>query len=128
VFIFMFGGSGMSIDIAKCCDNIAGISLGFSRPAEQHNGKSACCPVFKSVKKDKQCCENVVINTVINSVPALGSAYKSLNKPVIKIASVKTIVQAKPVNADYSYQLSVSEYSDQQYPVPILIRKRVLQI
>jgi hypothetical protein len=128
VVIFLFGGSGLSIDIAKCCDSIAGISLGFSQTDEHGNGKSGCCKVFKSVKKEKMCCENVVINTVINSVPALGSSYKSLKKPIFKIAQVKHPVILLPVNTDYSFQLAFSDASDQQYPVPILIKKRVLQI
>lgn len=128
IVIFVFGGSGLSIDIAKCCDNIAGVSLGFSHVSGQHDGKSSCCPVFKSVNKEKTCCENVVISTVINSVPAIGSSYKSLKKPIFKIAQVKHPVMLLPVNTDYSFQLAFSDASDQQYPVPILIKKRVLQI
>lgn len=126
--IYVFCGSGLSIDIAKCCDSVAGVSLGFSHSEDKHDSKSTCCPVFKSVKKEKMCCENVVISTVINSVPALGTSYKSLNKPSLKIAQVKHPVVLLPVNADYSFQMALNDASDQQYPVPILIKKRVLQI
>lgn len=128
VVIFLFGGSGLSIDIAKCCDSIAGISLGFSQAGEHHDSKSSCCPAFNSVKKEKMCCENVVISTVINSVPALSSSYKSLKKPIFKIAQVKFPVMLLPVNTDYGFQLALSDAADQQCPVPILIKKRVLQI
>jgi len=127
VFVYVFCGSGLSIDIAKCCDNIAGISVGFS-DAESHREVSGCCATVKPVKKAKECCEDVVISTVINSVPGISTSYKSISKPIIKIASVKHPVVLNPANADFSSQLAFTDASDQQYPVPILIKKRVLQI
>ena len=128
VLVYTFCGSGLSIDIAKCCDSIAGVSLGFSHAAEQHDGKSACCPAFKSVKKEKQCCENVVISTVINSVPATSASFKSVSKSIVKIAAVKHPLVLNNANADDAFQLASNNASDQQYPIPILIKKRVLQI
>ncbi len=125
VFIYVFCGSGLSIDIAKCCDSIAGVSLGFS-DAKSHNESSGCCTVVKA--KEKQCCEDVEINTVINSVPGISTSYKSISKPIVKIAQVKHPVVLLPVNADFSFQMAYNDASDQQYPVPILIKKRVLQI
>ena len=127
MFIYVFCGSGLSIDIAKCCDSIAGISLGFSN-AKVHDESSGCCAVVKATKKEKQCCEDVEINTVINSVPGISTSYKSISKPVIKIAEAKHPVMVTMLNADFSNQVAYTEASDQQYPVPILIKKRVLQI
>ena len=123
-FLFLFGGSGFSLDIAKCCDHVSGISLSF-RSADAP-AKDDCCIKVKA-KSKKSCCSEQVIQMVIN--PVLG-----IQKAVIHFFKV---FEAKPDNRfDFCLlnvfpaekQLSAFESFDHCYPIPVLLRKRVLQI
>ena len=119
--LFLFGGSGVSVDIAKCCSRITGFSISLG-----HNHKDENCGACIETTK-KSCCEDVVIQTVIN--PVLG-----LNKTITHVAKAP-LTKTLPALELRAIQLpacasvaSVHDAFDHQYPVPILIRKRVLQI
>lgn len=124
--LFLLGGSGLSIDIAQCCNSFAGLSIGFS-DSHEHDADSDCCACIKPVKKKKNCCEDIVLQTVINQVPAINKTSVSLNK----IQVLKSVSPAYIFLIDSPQdivQISSYEEFDNQYPVPILLRKRVLQI
>lgn len=119
--IFVLGGSGLSVDIAKCCSHITGFSVSLG-----HNHDDKNCGACVETTK-KSCCQDVVIQTVIN--PVLG-----LNKtiiPVVKVPVAKIFPESGVKIVELpSYTRVASDYDafDHQYPVPILIQKRVLQI
>lgn len=126
IFIFLLGGNGFSVDIAKCCDSLAGITIGFAK-SESHKADESCCPVFKTVKPGKSCCENVVINTVINHVPGLSKAYKPLKKP-FSFAIAHQVIACSVIHQEgANHRLNQDEF-DSHYPIPILLKKRVLTI
>lgn len=127
IFIFLLGGNGLSVDIAKCCDNLAGISLGFAK-SEAHKADESCCPVFKTIKPGKMCCENMVISTVINHVPGLSKTYKSLKKPLVVLNPVKVIASSIVLNEGKIDNYIDDTNDDANYPIPILLKKRVLTI
>ena len=123
-FVFLFGGSGFSIDIAKCCDNISGVSL--SLKSKDHSKQDDCCSKIKPVSK-KSCCSEQVIQMVIN--PVLGfqkSAIHVLKTFEAKFAHKSELISFKSIPA--VQQLSAFESFDHCYPIPVLLRKRVLQI
>lgn len=126
IFIFLLGGNGISVDISKCCDKLAGVSIGFGH--EEHIAGKTCCPSFKKLNKDKVCCENVVISTVINHVPGLSKTYQSFKPAKAFLKPVKVIVPALVVNGNNidSYIDDIND--DAHYPIPILLKKRVLTI
>ncbi len=126
--LFIFGGSGISVDIATCCDSIAGISLGFSKSHEQHSDNKSCCPSFKMKKQERQCCDEINFQTQINSTPAVKTAGTFLAKLIkVKAATLHALVVLLP-SVTTDRQLVLNNIADHNYPVPILIKKRVLQI
>src|SRR4051812_41523674 len=111
----------MSVDIAKCCSRITGFSISLG-----HNHKDQNCGAcFESAKKS--CCEDVVIHTVINPILGLNKTITHVAKaPLVKFFPAPELKAIQlPV---YASVASVHDAFDHQYPVPILIRKRVLQI
>lgn len=118
----MLGGSGLSVDIAKCCSRLTGfsISLGQHHKADQDCG--ACIETTK-----KSCCEDVVIRTVINPVQGFSKTFSPLTKA--PLAKILPVLERKAVQLpSYASVASIYDAFDHQYPVPILIQKRVLQI
>jgi hypothetical protein len=123
-FVFLLGGNGLSIDIAQCCDQFAGIGLSLN--AHQHEDKKECCACLKMVKK-KGCCDDVVVQTVINPVLGLNKAGKIQVKQFdFKLLYPVLVLQANALPEPRTIAL----YEDISFedPVPILIKKRVLQI
>ncbi|MCC6818778.1 MAG: hypothetical protein IT245_07805 [Bacteroidia bacterium] len=125
IFIFVFSGNGLSIDISKCCDELSGIALGFNY-SEPHSNNKACCPAFKNIDPKKSCCENVVFNTVINQVPGLAKKYTSL-KNIFQFTAPIKLFSTKIVDDNSNY-FSDNYAFDGNYPIPILLKKRVLTI
>lgn len=122
--IFILGGSGLSIDIAQCCSQFAGIGLSFN--AHQHEEDKDCCACFKSVKK-KSCCEDVVIQTVINPVLGLGKLIKKIDRQFyFKVLS--PTYQTISLNTTKSQTIAFNDEISHHDPVPILIKKRLLRI
>jgi len=111
--LFLLTGSGLSIDLSKCCGS-------------QDNG-SDCCAKIKPIKT-KSCCTEQRITTVINTVPA-----SQASAVVLKLnanQSLSLLTECIVFN-DYTTDAAVvkaSQYRSKQLPIPILIRKRVLQI
>lgn len=123
-FVFLFGGSGFSIDIAKCCDNISGVSL--SLKSKDHSKQDDCCSKIKPVSK-KSCCSEQVIQMVIN--PVLGFQKSSIH--VFKTFEAKLDRRSElciPAPVPFELHASAFESFDHCYPIPVLLRKRVLQI
>ena len=123
--LFLLSGSGLSIDLSNCCGSLSGMSISFGG-AEQDNGKD-CCAKIKPIKS-KSCCTEQHIATVINTTPASQAAvivlklnaYKSLALPTSNLLVNDIVAEAACVKT--------FEYRSKQIPIPILIRKRVLQI
>jgi hypothetical protein len=123
--LFLLSGSGLSIDLSKCCGSLSGMSIGFAS-AEQDNGKG-CCAKIKPIKA-KSCCTEQHIATVINTTPASQAAVV-----VLKLNTYK--FTALPATNLFVYDIAAEaacvktfEFRSKQIPIPILIRKRVLQI
>ena len=123
--LFLLSGSGLSIDLSRCCGDLSGISLSIS--ASNDAAETDCCSKIKAIKA-KSCCTDQHIQTVINTVVA---KYHSR----IEFKQVK--FQKEPVfvsiddnglrESDLAY-FKANQFKSRQHPVPILIRKRVLQI
>ena len=114
----------MSIDIAKCCDHISGISL--SLKSKDHNKQDDCCSKIKPVSK-KSCCSEQVIQMVIN--PVLGLQKTAVH--VFKTFEAKLDRRSEwCILAPVSVELHKSAFEsfDHCYPIPVLLLKRVLQI
>lgn len=120
--VFLLGGSGLSVDIAKCCSRLTGFSISLG----QHHKVDQDCGACVETEK-KSCCEDVVIHTVINSVQGLTKAFSSVSKA--PLARISPAPEQKAVKLPaYARLASTYDAFDHQYPVPILIQKRVLQI
>jgi len=123
--LFLLIGSGLSIDLSKCCGSLSGMSISFAG-SDQDNG-SDCCAKIKPIKT-KSCCTEQRITTVINTVPA-----SQASAVVLKLnanQSLSLLTECIVFN-DYTTAAAVvkaSQYRSKQLPIPILIRKRVLQI
>lgn len=123
--LFLLSGSGLSIDLSRCCGDLSGVSLSFY--SAEDISKSDCCSKIKAIKP-KSCCTDQRIQTVINTVVA--KLHSTIDFKQAKLQ--KDIV----IEANRACDLSVTDiayfkatqYRSQQHPVPILIRKRVLQI
>lgn len=122
--LFLTGGSGFNIDIAKCCSSISSISIGIG--AAEETTASSCCKMIKPIRK-KSCCSDIVIQTVINPVLAVQKIVKSIFNPgdfIIFSHSAQLCIVHLSVVQPY---VAFDAY-DNKYPIPILIQKRVLQI
>jgi hypothetical protein len=123
-FIILFGGSGLSIDMAQCCNQLEGISISFGA---QHNNPldKDCCHCIK-IKKNKSCCDDVVVQTPINSV-----LYNKTdnNKSRIEFPVFTTIHSIELVNNPSVVEVPSCDLSNVALcEVPVLLKKRVLQI
>lgn len=124
MLIFLLGGSGLSFDIAQCCDEFAGIGLSLN--AHKHEEDKECCACFKFMKK-KACCDDVVVQTVINSVLGL----EKPSKLIAEKFSFKIFQHAVQVRVSEPRAIQIASTDDNYHyhdPVPVLIKKRVLQI
>lgn len=122
--LFLVGGSGFSLDIAKCCSSISSISIGFG--SSEETTASSCCKMIKPIKK-KSCCSDIVIQTVINPVLAVQKVVKNIFSAgdfILFSPSAQLCNVHLPVVQPYV----AFETFDNKYPVPILIQKRLLQI
>ena len=124
--LFLLSGSGLSIDLSRCCGDLSGISISFS--SAQEIAEKSCCSKVKAVKA-KSCCTDQHIQTVINTVVAkLHSKIEfKFAKLQQKCILIKAITASDLCVSDVAY-FNATQYRSQHYPVPILIRKRVLQI
>ena len=123
--LFLLTGSGLSIDLSKCCGSLSGMSISFGG-AKQDNG-SDCCAKIKPIKA-KSCCTEQRITTVINTVPASQASTEVLK---IKANQSLNLPSDCLVFNDYAADAAIvktSQYRSKQLHIPILIRKRVLQI
>jgi len=123
--LFLLTGSGLSIDLSKCCGSLSGMSISFAG-AKQDNG-SDCCAKIKPIKT-KSCCTEQRIETVINTIPA-----SQASAIVLKLKANQSLSLPSDclVLNDYAADAAIvkaSQYRSKQLPIPILIRKRVLQI
>ncbi|MEN9739570.1 MAG: hypothetical protein RLZZ318_1606 [Bacteroidota bacterium] len=123
--LFLLTGSGLSIDLSKCCGSLSGMSISFAG-AKQDNG-SDCCAKIKPIKT-KSCCTEQRIETVINTIPA-----SQASAIVLKLKANQSLSLPSDflVFNDYAADAAIvkaSQYRSKQLPIPILIRKRVLQI
>ena len=123
-FVFLFGGSGFSVDIAKCCSSISGISIGFSSYSEQP--AEDCCKKLNPVRK-KSCCSDLVFQTVINPVLGLEkttqTVFKAGEQKIFSYTAQQIVFSLPAVQPDSDF-----DEFDHHYPVPILLQKRVLRI
>ncbi len=122
--VFLFGGSGFSVDIAQCCSSISGISFGLN--AHSNTVADDCCARIKPVRK-KSCCTDMVIQTVINPVLALhktaAPVFKASEQILFSYTAPRLQTALPEVQPD-----AASAAFDHHYPVPILLQKRVLRI
>jgi hypothetical protein len=122
--VFVFGGSGISLSFAQCCNRLVGATISIGNTQENHTEKDCCKCVI--VKKNKTCCDDVVISTPINS-----SLYHQVeNKKqgqILKVDFVKSN-QIEFTNSIFVYASAYSLNNEALSRVPILIQKRVLQI
>jgi hypothetical protein len=126
VIIFLLGGSGLSVDIAQCCDQFSGIGLSFK--SHKHEADKDCCACLKMASK-KACCDDVVIQTVINPVLGLSKIVKLDTRQFI--SKIFYLSELRPVLVPVLLDdASVASLQDEALfdPVPLLIKKRVLQI
>ncbi|HEY1047546.1 MAG TPA: hypothetical protein VGF79_13965 [Bacteroidia bacterium] len=126
--IFFFGGSGLSVDIAQCCNSFTGVSIGFGGTHQDHSASETddCCACLTSKKKKRECCEDVVIQTVINQVLSTQKTIqnqKQVDVPLVHVSSY--LIPNVVSNKESEFGLSSKNIKEQ---VPILLRKRVLQI
>jgi hypothetical protein len=123
--LFLLGSNGISIDIATCCDSISGFSIGF-QSADNHLPCNNCTSCVSKTKSS--CCDLFQINTVINPVLFSGNLQQ------LKVKDLKFNHFAFNSNSNQiAYpQIDdiqcISQYSEQIPGVPILLKKRVLQI
>jgi hypothetical protein len=123
-FVFLFGGSGLSIDIAKCCDHISGVSL--SLKSKDDAKQDDCCSKIKPVSK-KSCCSEQLIQMVINPVLGLQKTVVHVFKTFeAKLDRRSELCIFAPIPVEL--HKSAFESFDHCYPIPVLLRKRVLQI
>jgi hypothetical protein len=123
--LFLLTGSGLSIDLSKCCGSLSGMSISFAG-AKQDNG-SDCCAKIKPIKT-KSCCTEQRIETVINTIPASQASAIVLK---LKANQSLSLTSDCLVLNDYAADAAIvntSQYRSKQLPIPILICKRVLQI
>lgn len=126
--IFFFGGSGLSVDIAQCCNSFTGVSIGFAKTHQTHSKSETddCCACLTAKKKKRECCEDVVIQTVINPVLSIQKTIqnkKQVDVPLFRKSSYS--IPAPVSNKESNFAFSSNDIAEQ---VPILLRKRVLQI
>ena len=126
--IFFFGGSGLSVDIAQCCNSFTGVSIGFGKTHQAHSKSETddCCACLTAKKKKRECCEDVVIQTVINQVLSIQNTIQS--KKQVDVPLVRIITYSIPFTSSHkesNFAFSTNDIAEQ---VPILLRKRVLQI
>ena len=123
--LFLLGSNGISIDIATCCDSISGVSIGF-QTADNHLPCNNCISCVSKTKSS--CCDLYQINTVINPVLFSGNVQQ------LKVIDLKfnhfafnfiSNQIAYPQIEDIQF---ISQYAEQIPGVPILLKKRVLQI
>ena len=117
----------MSIDIAQCCNEFSGIGISFKSHKHQEEDKD-CCACIKVAAK-KACCEDVVIQTVINPVLGLSKILKYETRQFV--SKIFYLSEFRPVMVPVVLdEASVALIQDKDVldPVPLLIKKRVLQI
>ncbi|MDP2174615.1 MAG: hypothetical protein Q8K70_01755 [Bacteroidota bacterium] len=123
-FLILFGGSGLSLDLVQCCNRLAGVSISFGGNNENIADKD-CCHCIK-IKKDKSCCNDVVVQTPINSVLYNKTENKKLrieSSSFISIHSNETLNNIRIIEQP-PYTLSSVALCE----IPLLLKKRVLQI
>lgn len=123
--LFLLGSNGISIDIATCCESLSGISIGF----QSNESQQACESCTSCVSKTKSsCCDSFQINTVINPVLYAASTKKvKLNDFKVKHIDFYSS-SVRVVNSIINENHFNSQYSEPLNGVPILLKKRVLQI
>lgn len=121
----MLGSNGISIDIATCCNSFSGISLGF-QSAENHQPCGDCNSCVSKTKSS--CCDSYQINTVINPVLFSGSIQhfkvKDVKNNPFPVYFNSNLIGCSQID-DIQY---VSQFFEPIPNVPILLKKRVLQI
>lgn len=124
--VFLFGGSGLSVDLAQCCNSISGLSIGFTQ-IHNHSESDECCLCSEEVsQKEENCCSEIVFQTVINQNLAKQADQRLIQKTFNSIVIYPMVIQSE--NNVSKVNLSFCDNFDHNYPVPILIKKRVLQI
>lgn len=128
MFVFLFGGNGLSIDVAQCCNSFTGVSLSFGQHKEHVSKGDDCCACLRIQKKNRACCEDVVFQTVINQALSIEKNTVSINK--IKKAETSPVILSVQILSSQLQSRSFAFYpqSEISSQVPILIQKRVLQI
>lgn len=124
-FLFLLTGSGLKFEIATCCDVLSGISLNF-----KDNGvvdSKDCCACIKASKKSS-CCNTQSISTVINPVLGLQKALTLSAKQFTQQFVVSTVKNESFVSDVTVHNSIFGEFNQKEYTIPILIKKRVLQI
>jgi len=120
VLVFFFGGSGLSIDLAQCCNSISGISIGIGK-----SNSDLPCECSDS-ENNSACCHDIVIQSVINQSLAITDPVKLIRTPFVPMVVFPFL------NFDYSVASQetklICESVDHNYPIPILLKKRVLII
>jgi hypothetical protein len=125
--VFLFGGNGLSVDLAQCCSSISGIAIGFSQAHNHSSTADECCFCSEEIsEKEENCCSEIIVQTVINQNLAKQGKQVSQYK-IFKPIAIHPMVVVKN-NSISLDNLSFCDNFDHNYPVPILIKKRVLQI
>lgn len=119
--IFLFSGNGIHIDIAQCCNKISGIS--FSLKNQQHTQKDDCCACVVNTKKDN-CCQTIVIQTVVNQ--SLFQSVKVKNEINKFFVSFPKFNFFKSAPIEFNHWANIE--TNEKFQIPILLKKRVLQI
>lgn len=123
--LFLFSGSGLSLDISRCCSDFTGISLGYN--IHEHNEAPGCCECLEE-QDASPCCEDIILQTQINTVPASVMVHQLELKKEFK----SPIEYAAQVTDFNNFLNHVNDYPkstpDLPRQIPILIQKRVLII
>jgi hypothetical protein len=125
-FVFLFGSNGLSVDLAQCCNTISGIALGFSQ-SHNHSDSDECCLCSEEIsQKEENCCSEIIVQTVINQNLAKQGENAFQHKVFKSIEIHPMVISSK--NSISKVNSSFCDNIDHISPVPILIKKRVLQI
>lgn len=123
--IFLLSGSGIKIEVSTCCDALSGIGLNFKDNGVQVSDE--CCACVKIPNKSS-CCHTSSISTVINPILGLQKVVVFSAKQALKAPIKFDLIQPAVFNYSVDDVVAFNTFDQRELPVPILLKKRVLQI
>ncbi|MES2617979.1 MAG: hypothetical protein V4613_08870 [Bacteroidota bacterium] len=123
--IFLLTGSGIKIEVSTCCDVFSGVGLSLKDNGVQVSDE--CCACVKIPNKSS-CCHTSSISTVINPILGLQKTIAFSAKQQVKAPIKFDLIQPSVFNYSVDDVLAFNTFDQRELPVPILLKKRVLQI